>query len=115
MPTSPTPYGVYAYPLVVLRIEGKAADDIIERMVNFRYEDHFKKADVCSWEISDPNGDLIDDPRFEPDTEWEFRFGYPGDISDKVTHRVKYYEPVYADDGKITITLTTMGIVTEMM
>jgi hypothetical protein len=101
--------------MVILRVSQVNADDLLIRMTDFKLEDHLKKSDMATWSFIDPNGDLVDDERFEPDTVWEFRFGYPGDISDLYSHRVKYYEPVYAEDGTITITVTTMGRVMDTM
>ncbi len=118
---SSAPYNTFAYPLVLLRTAGNIDDvgdpasDLIDLMIDFKFNDHLEKADMVTWQFSDPDGVLIDDERFEPDTVWLFRFGYPGDISGIIRHRVKSFEPTFQEDGTIIISVTTLGRATETM
>lgn len=110
-----TPYDAYLYPSVSLRVNGKPADDITERMTSFEFHDHLKKVDMAKFHLTDVEGEFSNDPRFESDTPWEFRWGYPTDMSSPRTMLLKFWEPRYTERGEVEITVTLMGGGAEML
>lgn len=110
----PTPYDSYRYPLVLLRVGGAPAGDIVERMESFEFHDHVKKHDMAKLTIIDVEGKFINDPRFESDMFWELRWGYPSDLSAMRSLRLKYFEPMFEENNVIKLQVTLMGAGAEL-
>lgn len=87
-------------PVVALRVNNKDASDLEGVLTDFKYNDHFRKADQA--EIIFRNRDLvlIDDDRLYPDSLWEVRWGYPSDLSDIKRMRCGYFVPTFPESGE---------------
>jgi phage protein D len=102
------------YPLIIIQVEGTTADDITARVTKFEYQDNFTKADMVRLDLIDPDSSLINDDRMTVDTAWDFRWGYPTDISNVRRLLLKYFEPNYGTEGVPTISCVFLGKVSDL-
>lgn len=107
-------YEAYLYPVVILRVDGKSADDIAQYMTSFELDDDIKKLPHAKIKFVDPEAKLINDSRFDLDTIWSVKFGYPSDMSRANDFRLAFYEPEFPASGALSITVTLLHTAVSM-
>lgn len=107
-------YDLYLYPVVVLQIDGKPADDIVQLMTSFTFDDDIKKLPHAKMSLVDPHGTLLNDSRLNLETVWSIRFGYPSDMSRAQDFRLAYYEPKFPENYAPTVDVTLLHSAVSM-
>lgn len=106
-------YDRFFQPVVLLRVNGEDADDLVMRMGNFEVHEDEKRATKVkvTFEMFDPvdssptdrynftEESLIEDTRLWPGATWEIRWGYFSDMSDVLGVRVTHFKPNFKADG----------------
>lgn len=110
-------YQLVITPVVLLRVEGVVASDLSARVIEMKYSNKIKGGkkkrrlvESCELTISDPQHVFTYDKRFDADSLWELRWGYPRDLSDVYQFRLKYYEPLFDQDASHAKKLVLMGL-----
>ena len=110
-------------PVVLMRIDGESADDLVSQMGEVRIKESTKhntqvevEFPIASFGFEDSPGTLgqtpfdfrntlLDDPRLQPGALWDLRWGYFDDISPTLSVIVTHFSPRYPQDGNVSITV----------
>lgn len=104
--------------LVLLRVDGSDADDLLQLAGRVEIQESTRRLDEVKidFPIYDPGVDfrdtLLEDPRCQPGAEWDIRWGYIDDMASKQV-RVTHFQPEFGEDGvpRMTLFLHSRGSV----
>jgi hypothetical protein len=85
-----------AAPVLFLQINGVDAGDLLQKLVKFDYWHRTKKASEAKFKFRNDDRKLLEDPRFLPNSQWSFRYGFLNDISKIIPMQIRNVEPDYA-------------------
>jgi len=109
--TAFTSYDRVFQPIILVRVDGEDADDLVFHMESLDVHDELKKAMEATivFEAQDPEpglrGSLIEDERLQPGANWEIRWGYLTDLSRTRRFLVTHFIPDFRLDGSLKVTL----------